>query len=172
MKETTMHSRFRLIFLLAAAAPLLAVSPRGDAAQAPQRIAEAVAGPNPVVLTWVDEADGSVKIDPDQAAAIHDIFAATVWEFFDNDQILMSHQRSGKLEPFLRLYDVFTQDRLIFIFHERTKDGTVLDGTAVRGADDPTKGLAEFIVQRMGDQGLWTSSYVLVDLRFAPPTNR
>src|SRR6266852_3784413 len=137
-----MYSRFRLIFLLAVGAPLLAVSLRGDAAQAPQRTASAVTSSNqpPVALTWVSHADGSFTFDFDQALAIQDIFATTTWEFFDNDQIFVSHPRNGKLETFLRFDDLPSPDHTFFLFHERTKDGTGLDGWVFRFANDSTKG--------------------------------
>jgi hypothetical protein len=162
-----MYPHFRLMFLFGCAALLLCVSLRGDAAPAPQRLAVAVTTPNIAALTWVDQADGSSTLDFNQALAIEDVFRTTTWEFFDNDQIFVSHPQNGKLETFLRFDDLSVPDHSYFFFHERTKDGTGLDGYVLRSADDPTKGFAYFDVQMTGDQGTSSSTFVAIDLTFA-----
>jgi hypothetical protein len=164
-----MYSRFRLIFLFVVAAPLLAASVRGDVAPAPQLIVQAVTALNLTVVTWVDHADGPVTRDPDQAAALQAMFANTTWKFFDNNKIEVSHPQNGKPGTFLTVDDRSPPSHIAFFFHERAKDGAVYDGYVLRNATDPTKGFAYFTIQRRGDLGTSTTSFIVLPLSFAPP---
>jgi hypothetical protein len=163
-----MHRLLSRGLALALALPLLTVARPGLAAETPTIVASAQGHAEPFVFAWVDGNDGSVKIDSKLAEQVKNTFAQIRWVFLSNNRLVLGHLKGDTLETVFSPVQVSNSAGTYFLYHQRSSDGkTILNGSAVRYSDDPSRGYAEFTLVLLQDGGTADTVHVEQTLAFA-----
>jgi hypothetical protein len=152
------------------ALPLLWGAPPAAAAEL-KVIAQAVGENDPLIISWVDTADGKLRIDDQLSGLTHVAFAGIQYILTEDGRLLLGRVKGDTLEQTMpTAAQIHNQKNTLFIVHVRSKDRTFfLDGSVNRFQSDPSKGYAELTVLMVAPNGDTVSTHIEQDLVFAQP---
>jgi hypothetical protein len=132
-------------------------------------IAQAVGENDPLTVSWLDNADGSLVISDLLSGVIHDLFAGIQYVLTEDGQLLLRRLKGNEVSLILpAAAQVHNQKKTLFLIHMRSKDRTrFLDGSVNRFESNPSKGYAEFTLLEVLENGITASTHIEQDLVFA-----
>ena len=163
-----MPRRFLLLsWVLALALPLGAAA-RPAGAEEVTVVLRAVGEEAPFVFSWIDDKDGKISVDPGVNEQIQALFAGAQYLVTDQNRVILAHGEGSELEQvFAPAVAANNEEKTFFVVHLRSGDRTLfLDGTVERFRSDPKKGLAQWNLLLVGNDGSTISSVIQQDLAF------
>jgi hypothetical protein len=151
--------------------------PKAAPSPVPDRPKLLVAGQgaaDPLVVTWLDQEDGTATLDEATATRLHDLFAGAIWAILDSGDIILAHEKGDRLEPFLGAAYLRNDKNSFFQFHGRSKvlgspgSTTYVNGAIRRSQSDPGRGVADLVVVEMQKDGKTVAnSYITQAIDFS-----
>jgi hypothetical protein len=158
-----------LLSLAMALALPMVVAPRpAAAAETVNAVAQAVGEQDPFVFTWVDGADGQLRVNPEIAQQFHGLFANARYLVLDNGQLVIGQLQGQELKTIAPTLAVAkSEDNMFFIAHYRSQDQKfALDGTIDRYRNDPSRGYAQFNLTVVTQDGSTATTLIQQNLTF------
>lgn len=161
MKHLTLLGLAMALVLPAVAAPRPAAAEETVTA-----IAHAVGEQDPFVFTWVDAADGELRVNPDIARQFHGLFANARYLVLNNGQLVIGQLQGQELKTIAPTLTVARNpNNTFFIAHYRSPDKKMaLDGTITRY--DASRGFAQFNLTVTTQDGSVATTLIQQNLTF------
>jgi hypothetical protein len=162
---------FRLGWAIMLVLPL-AAAPRPARAVEVTVVLRAVGEEAPFVFSWIDDKDGKISVDPGVDEQIQALFAGAQYLVTDQNRVILAHGEGNEVEQvFAPAVAANNTEKTFFVVHLRSGDRTLfLDGTMERFNSDPKKGLAQWNLLLVGNDGSTISSVIQQDLAFPSAT--
>jgi hypothetical protein len=150
----------------------LGAAPRPAGAQEVTVVLRAVGEEEPFVFSWIDAKDGKVSVDDGVIDQIAALFAGAHYLVTDQNRVILAHGEGNTLEQvFAPAVAANNETRTFFVVHLRSGDRTLfLDGTVERFQSDPKRGLAQWSLLLLANDGSSISSVIQQDLTFPSTT--